>query len=251
MSNKTISYGNRLKFTLITLFIALNFAGPPESQADSDSPPPLEKHKTLVIDIESLKPEFGLQLFGAPSLITNSQTGQFFTNQGYPGTNASTPTISAFGLMVDYQPWFLQFAGAFDFGATLALNPILSSSEAIVNSILSIYTLGLQARYQLRLFSWQPLIPVVGYFADNLFYSFQNPSGSGQAVTGRALVHGPMFGVWLLLNWIEPSSARQFYINSGASRSYLTFEVRQMTTLDGKSLNVNGRSYLFGIRMEF
>ncbi len=251
MSSKTISYENRLKFTLLALFIALNFAGSPNAQADSDSPPPLEKRKTLVVDIESLKSQLGLQLFGAPSLITNGQAGQYFTNQGYPGTDVTTPTISAFGLMVDYQPWFLQFAGAFDFGVTLALNPILSSSQNIVDSVLSIYTLGLQARYQLRLFSWQPLVPVVGYFADNLFYSFQNPSGSGQAITGRALVHGPMVGVWLLLNWMEPSSARQFYINSGASRSYLTFEMRQMTTLDGKTLNVNGRSYLFGIRMEF
>ncbi len=216
------------------------------SHAAPASPAPRRQKKSLVIDIDSLRPQLGLQLFASPNVLNNAKTEQYFVQKGFAGD----PVVSAIGLMADYQPAFLQVLGVFDLGATIAIHPIFPSPNPYVNSIASNYTLGLQAKYQLRFFSGQFLVPVVGYFADAFFYAFNQPNSPSTVTQGRTVIQGPLLGAWLLLNWMEPSVARDYFVDSGASRTYLTFEARKMVSNE-PSLPINGFTYLFGLRSEF
>ncbi len=267
MLMKTNSHKRTTQFLLLSLVLGRLHLGashawaalPEPSISPSPSPSPVAKRKSLVVDIDALRPQFGIQLFTSPSLIDNKKARQFFTQQGFTGgtdstgnPTAPTPSISAIGLMLDYQPAFMQFFGVLDLGASIAINPIFPTPNTYVNSILSLYSAGLQARYQLRFFRGQPLVPMIGYYADAFSYSFSGSTALGDSInlSGRTMIHGRIVGAWLLLNWIEPTVAREYFIDSGASRSYLTFEARELLS-NGPSFNVSGWSYLFGFRSEF
>jgi hypothetical protein len=238
-------------------------------QADSISPAPTPsttapeipnpaswiKRKKPITDINLLHPQFGFQLFAAPWLINTKNTG-FFNSQGFTGGQDASgnnlpanPTVSSIGLLFDYQPEFLQFFGAVDLGVSYAMNFVFPGPNTYVGSADFLQTVGFQVKYQLRLYPGQPIVPVVGYFADLFLYSFSGPNSTGGTLSGRSWIQGPMAGVWLLINWMEPAASRDLYINSGFSRSYLTFEARQMSS-GGPSFAVTGSTYLFGLRVE-
>lgn len=206
--------------------------------------------KTSIQELSKLRPELGLQLYFSPSVVDNLKANNFFTTQGFANTSPSNPSISAAGIMADYQPSFLQFFGVFDLGISAGFNPLFGDSASFSSSILNQFSLGVQARYQLRVYDGQPLVPVIGYYADYFFYNFDGSNSTGSAIKGRQTIFGPLAGIWLLLNWMEPSTASQYYINAGASRSYLTFEVRKLTTVGG-DLPIGGYSYVLGLRSEF
>jgi hypothetical protein len=209
-----------------------------------------------VADLGSATPEIGLQLFYNGSFLSNQNSNQFFTQNGYYDTAANgsqtpaNPSVSAIGIMFDYQPNFLKFFGIFDFGVSGAINPIFPTPNNTVTGLLAGATVGGQIRYQLNYFKNQPLIPIVGYFADWMTYGFTALNTSNQTINGAIVVKGPLVGAWLLLNWIEPSSSRDMYLNTGISRTYFTFEMRQMSGSSG-TLTITGQTYLFGLRFEF
>ena len=167
------------------------------------------------------------------------------SNRVFPDhdTASLTPTsfdraaIRAFSLQFDYQPQALQKFGIFGVGPSLAMYPIPGGKRPW-----NLWSGGLQARYQARFFREQPVVPYVGYQAEYWSYLVDGYSG-------RTLVKGPVFGVALLLNWIDRPTTNDFYTEYGVSRSYLFAEMR---ILSGKDTNIRiqGNSYFFGLRFE-
>jgi hypothetical protein len=236
----------------IVFFGALQaWAGPSD---ESSTSPPRPKKVSLATDINALRPQIGIQLFASPYLINNQKANGFFTQNGFKGELNSqvppNPSISAAGILIDYQPEFLQYFGAVDLGLSFALNPLLPVPNTYINRTAMMYTIGIQAKYQLRLYPGQPIVPVVGYYADRFNYYFAGSNNTGSEIKGTSYIHGPILGAWLLLNWIEPSTARDLWINTGPSRSYLTFEARWMRSTGTSSFSVNGISFFYGLRIE-
>jgi hypothetical protein len=127
-------------------------------------------------------------------------------------------------------------------GPIVELYPIFNSGSTPTK--FSLYSFGGQIRYQARYFREQVIVPVVGYTVESFYYSFT------RGATGNLISSGPTAGLWFLLNFLEPQSASQFYINSGVLRSYLILEYRNMRGSDA-NVSFSGGSYYFGVRCEF
>lgn len=178
-----------------------------------------------------LKPRWGLEL--AASL--NAFGGTALTSA--QGTNPAY----GFSAHFDYQIPFQKF-GILGVGPSLALYPIMGGT--VTSSVFSVFSAGAQIRYQARYFREQPVLPMVGYAVEYMSYRFI--SGGN----GWVLAKGPVLGIWVLLNWIEPSAASDFYVDAGILRSYLVVEWRALAGSDSNISFQNG-SYYFGIRLEF
>jgi hypothetical protein len=152
----------------------------------------------------------------------------------------------AFGFQGEWQPRVLQSIGVVSFGASLTAYPIFPNS-AVTDSRLSIWSGGLQARYQLRFLYEQILVPTVAFHFEHLRYSLKSGASGGLNIMG------PSFGAMLLLNALDPferDAGGSFYSNFGIKRTYLLAEGRTMAGSDAK-LSVSGNSLYFGIRLEY
>lgn len=163
------------------------------------------------------RPFLGVQLSGT---LDAFKSGSFGTE--------STKDIKfrAIGIHLEYEPPFLQGAGVFGIGPGVALFPV--SPSGTTPNIMSIWSAGIQARYQFRYFREQPIVPVLGYTADFWHYRFK---GS----TGNTILKGPLLGAYILLNFIDPSSAAGMYSEYGILRTYLIAEMRAVQASDGKA----------------
>ena len=177
------------------------------------------------------KPAFGIEL----ATSFNALGEQALTPS--QGTNPAY----AFHLAVEYQPTFIQKYGIVSFGPSIATYPILG--ERVTPSYFSIWSFGGQIRYQARYFHEQPVVPMVGYSFDSLAYNFSD------GTYGRVLLQGPVFGAWVLLNFLDRASANQFHIEQGVLRTYLVAEARSLTGNSGK-LSIDRYSYYVGLRFE-
>jgi hypothetical protein len=182
------------------------------------------------------KPNWGIELAGSL---------QGFGKGATVATDRTDINVRAIGFQIDYQPRFLQSAGVIGFGPSFGLYPPTPPDANLIRTT-SQWFVGGQARYQLRLFREQPLVPMVGYAAEYLVYRYKGEN----AASGRLLLQGPIFGAYLLLNWLEPSAAADMFTNNGISRSYLVGELRMLSGSD-VNVDVPGKSVFFGLRVEY
>ena len=145
---------------------------------------------------------------------------------------------------LDYQPPFFQTFGVLAFGPEMNIYPVLPMNPGVASSIYSTWAYGGEIRYQARFFREQLLVPVVGYDYEHLMYHL-NTLGSGSFT-----MSGAIYGVYILMNQLEPTAAYDIYDNAGILRTYLTVEARNLRGT-GSQLAVGGTSYFGGIRMEF
>lgn len=178
------------------------------------------------------RPSWGVQVTGAAKALGGKDL---------LGSQAGNPT-RALQFSVEYQFPYLQTIGVLSLGPSAGIYPIFPGGT-VTSTVASLWDVGGQVRYQARFFREQPLVPVVGYEARYLTYRFKD----GPA--GALMTQGPFFGGMFLLNIIEPSSAAEFYINTGVSRSYLVAEVRTISGSDN-NINFSGATYFFGLRLE-
>ncbi len=195
----------------------------PESPLHRDSRTPLYQFK---------RPAWGFEL---------SSSLNAFGKQALTQAQGTRPAY-ALSIHFDYQPKFFQKYGVLGIGPSLALYPFFNS--AVAPQVFSVWSAGGQIHYQARYFRNQWVVPVFGYALEYLHYNLaRGPDGS-------VVSHGPMVGLWFLMNVLEPSSAAQFYIDQGVLRTYFVLEGRNFSAQNA-DLNFTGFSYYFGLRFEF
>jgi hypothetical protein len=182
---------------------------------------------------QRIKPTWSFDI----SLSGSALGGSSFSSGGFSNT------VRGFLLDVQYEPAFLQKIGVISFGPTGAYYPVFPRYNNVL-PLGGVWSVGVEARYQAVLFKNQPLVPYVGLASEMINYHLASAPGEHLIATG------PILGLGFLLNWLEPSSAFDFYSNYGAVRSYLTAELR---SLSGSSSDqtISGSSYFFGLRIEF
>ena len=158
--------------------------------------------------------------------------------------NLGTSKIRATSIAFEFQPAFFQSLGVLGFGPSISAYPVLPGTTLVNKGFLSLVSGGGQVRYQARFFREQWIVPVVGY--ETQYFHYRLASGS----TGNFTMNGPFFGGMLLLNVLDPSTAAEFYVDSGVSRSYLVAELRTSTGHDD-NISIDGRSFYLGVRVEF
>jgi hypothetical protein len=105
---------------------------------------------------------------------------------------------------------------------------------------------GFQLRYQLKVFKQQWLVPMIDW--EYHFTWLTARAGDTGKMTDYSTGIG--YGIWLLLNPFDGTTARDAYQSLGAVRSYLTFEVLPLK-IDNPLFELDGNLYMLGIRMEF
>jgi hypothetical protein len=153
----------------------------------------------------------------------------------------SSSRLNGFSLRMEYQPAWIQAVGVFGLGLSFQS---FTLPEQLGASGLGSYSVGAQARYQLRLLREQWIVPYAGYAVERVAYRLR-AGGSGSFLS-----QGPFFGAALLLNFLEPSVAADAYAGTGIVRTYLFAELRTPSTGDSV-VRVSGRSPFFGLRFEY
>lgn len=203
----------------------------PTTPAQSENAP---ARRDLRIPIHQLiRPTLGISL---------DYSMNAFGGAGLTGSQGANKAM-AFSLSFEYQPAFIQSLGVIGLGPVFSMYPI---GGGVTDSIASLVSVGGQARYQLRYFRNQFLVPVISYSAEFLYYDFKG------SPMGTVLIHGPGVGLWFLLNIVEPSVANAAYVSSGITRTYLVAQWKRLegASTDG-SVSTSGGSFYFGLRFEF
>jgi hypothetical protein len=153
--------------------------------------------------------------------------------------NMTDPSAIAAALQVEFQPRIFQKFGVLGIGPTFTVFP----SNDLTSSLMGLWGVSGQIRYQLRYFREQWVVPTAAYSFGSIFYDFSAGSGS-------VSVSGPILGAMVLLNVVDPDSAASFYSDLGVSRSYLVAEYHLENGSDG-TVNFGGEAFYFGLRVEF
>jgi hypothetical protein len=207
------------------------FANVDQSLESSPSPASISSVDASVPKYIFMRPDWGAQFAASLNAFGNS----LIPEQG-------NHPVYALNILAEYQPPGLQSYGVFGFGP-LAEAFLINGAE-VTPSPISLFGLGVHARYQARYFVEQIVVPVVGYSIEYFNYRFNT------GVRGSLISSGPTLGVWILLNFIDRRSASMFYLNSGVLRSYLVAEWRNMSGEDS-NISYSGGSYYLGVRLEF
>jgi hypothetical protein len=217
------------------------------AEADQTSSPSPQLSREKLPQVTSLlgfpryqlhRPEWAFQFSFSP---------RAFSGQGLSPAQGTNPTY-AYQLLFEYQPAFLQGFGVLGFGPSARLYSFPNAN--VTANTFSVYSYGGQIRYQARYFREQVVVPMVAYTFEILSSEFIDPSsGSVSSKDKRAQLQGPSFGAWILLNFLDRSSANSLYLNTGITRTYLTFEAKkERGTVSRIPLNL--WSYFVGLRLE-
>jgi len=215
-----------------------------EAKSSDDGKDPLYTDGTGYTDLsesiakyheyEQHLPNFGLSLAGSNEALGAEQP-----------LGTTSGTAMGFSAEFEYQPAFLQAIGVIGFGLSGNIYPVGPTASGANNVTgLGVWSAGGQVRYQAKWFVSQPVVPMVAWQAEQLFYK-RNDNASGNFT-----ISGPAAGLWILMNIFEPSSAGALYVDTGISRSYLVAEWRSRTGQDDL-LTINGGSWYLGLRLEF
>jgi hypothetical protein len=147
------------------------------------------------------------------------------------------------GLGIEYQPEWFQKMGILSFGPTINMYPSFSSNDDFPNAE-AIWSIGAQIRYQFRFKEQQFIVPMLAYSYEKLSYHLVTEG------TGSLGISGPIVGVTILLNALDPLNSTAFYFDAGVLKTYLVIEGRFLEGDDGV-MDVSGLSWFFGVRMEF
>lgn len=216
---------------------ALDASGASETAAEYVSSPESPARSEIDYDLDRpryqrLRPSVGIAVSGAWQALGGTDI--------VPEVGGAS--IRSVDIRAEYLFPGLQSIGVIGLGATASVYPIASASS-VANSNLSLWGVGLTARYQARFFTEQFLVPTFAYDATSFRYIFS----SGKS--GRTNLTGPSFGVWILINALDSESAGNFYSNWGGKRTYLTAEMKTLSGGDGV-ITVSGASYYAGLRIE-
>ena len=209
-----------------------SLAQAPDSNQREESPESVDFPNLTVPTYQRFTPNWGI---GVVTSLNAFGGNALTTSQG------SNPSF-AFSLLGEYQPSFLQHFGMIGIGPRLSVYPI--TSGGVTPSAFSNLGAGGQIRYQLRLFREQPIVPSISYLVEYFKYQFSD------GTVGSLVIKGPSIGVWVLLNFLEPSSAANMYMSTGISRNYAVLEWTQFQGQDG-NIQISGGSTYFGLRFEF
>jgi hypothetical protein len=236
MKLSAVSLVNR--FGLLVLFVSAgSFAAEPPV-ANSDPTPNLPEDVRSHIEelqvpvYQRVRPEWGADLsysyrgLGSSTVLTSAPTAK---------------RLSTFSFRLEYQPQFLQSFGVFSLGPSFQY---MNLPTEISGSGLACYSLGGQARYQLKLLREQWVVPYVGFGVERVSYALK--SGTKSAFVSK----GAFFGASVLLNIFEPATAAEAFAGTGIARTYFFAELRSVSGGD-KEFPVSGRSTFFGLRFEY
>lgn len=195
------------------------------------------KRKSRTPLYQSILPSWGMQLSVSPRTLGSTSSD---SNTADPAETLN-PAVSL-AVQFEYQPFFLQSFGVMGFGPSFEAFPF-SAKEPSVSRTPGTYALGAQIRYQARYLHEQIIVPNVGYSLQSLSYKLSTED------SGRLNLQGPFFGIWVLLNSLEPSAAAEIFVVHGVTRSYFVAELR---LIQGEDENVvfSSRSFFFGLRVE-
>lgn len=216
-------------FFILLVFLGLGWGESAVAQSMVSHDPGYE----IQPDSLHLRPQWSFQL--------NSSLGTFQGKELNHLTEFSSATT--IGVRFQYQPTFLQLLGVFSVGPTLEIFPFSSLDPGVLRTPSS-WAVGGEARYQLRLFHKQGLVPTAAFHSQYLAYQLAD------GTSGRAVVRGPSFGVLFLLNAIDPAIASDFYQTYGALRTYALLEMKTYLGNDHQ-VSFFGKSLFFGLRIEY
>lgn len=177
---------------------------------------------------------FSPQALGKPLTVESTDTNGNVTGEDFD--------VIGISLEFDYLPSFLQAVGVFGLGITANLYPV--SPEGLTDNFASLISAGFNLQYQARFFDGQWLVPTVGFEGQLVHYNLTDIG------SGKTFLTGTSFGAMLLLNGLEPSSARQSYLENGIKRSYLTAQFRHLTSSDNL-VDTIGNALYIGFRLEY
>jgi|GEM_PF-2691681 len=200
-------------------------------------------HKIPIIDREN--PTWGVDIHSSLQALGTKIKSQALDVNGNPTGKINDSDVNNFGMGLEYEPKALQHFGVIDLGPSLNLYFLQPEGDLTKNAF-SIYSLGFSVKYQLRFWSGQPIVPFVGYEAQEIHYSFQDASlGAGWTTAS-----GPTFGALIFLNWMEPEAAHNLWSETGIRRSYLVAELKSLTS-SNEVLTTVGQAIYFGLRLEY
>ena len=173
---------------------------------------------------------------------------------GFRGAVSGFPISSAAGSSYQiYVDWILPFqkSGLFSLGLQYGSFPVSSTAtNASGNSIPYPNYLsqmgGVQFRYQLRYWTNQLIVPVVGIDLD--YYDLVIGGGIEDRATGITV--GANFGLMINLGAIDVDTARDAYQTIQMTRTYLTLELHP-TSISATNVSYSGTLFYMGLRLEF
>jgi len=182
------------------------------------------------------RPAWAFELAYSPSGLGNGG--------GLPGaTGTETRAVRGLTTQIEWQPPWIQAIGVLGLGASLQYYSELPQGDLIPSGS-HLWSAGLQARYQLKFFEGQWVVPMGGYSIERVQYKLD----SG---TGFFLARGPFAGVMLLLNPFEPSVAGEAYASMGIKRTYLVGELRLREGNSSSGVAIRENAIFAGIRSEW
>lgn len=159
-------------------------------------------------------------------------------NQAIPTHNHANPsTLYMTRVNFDLMPPALQDYGVLGIGPTFGYVAMRNPGGRSL-------IFGLRTHYQFRYSLNQFVVPVIALNTEWWDYRYHAQD------TGMFFAYGPTAGIRVLLNRLDPSTAKKGFTDVGLKRTYLSAELQMLDGGNG-SQGVRTRTALFSLRFEF
>ncbi len=159
------------------------------------------------------------------------------------GSSAEVRSVRGLTTQVEWQPSWIQAIGVIGVGVGLQVYSRLPAG-GVTPQATSVWSASLQARYQLKFFEGQWVVPMGGYAVERVQYNL----GGERSFF---LAQGPFVGAMILLNPLEPSVAGDAYVSLGIKRTYLMGELRLREGRSASGVALGENAIFAGIRSEW